>query len=313
VTHLGAPPHARRRFLTSSYGPRRSQPHFLLLLACSLLSGCSKDHEPPSSSGALSSTPTGTSAKKPPSLPRKPANSAAAPPVPTHSVASLGKTPRPVIDGKLTDEAWQTSGALVMVNVGNGRALSDDATMSGRVRLVWDEAALFVAIQAFDTNILGGFEKTNKDPHLWTRSCVEMMLDPDGDGDNLDYYEIQIGPQNLVFDSQFDGYNRPRGGTNGPFGHQDWSSNLQSAVVVNGTVDDPTDSDSGYVVEARIPWSSFGKAAHHPPQPGDTWRANFYVMHENAGVAWSPILGLGNFHKSNRFGRLTFATNAGTH
>ncbi len=36
------------------------------------------------------------------------------------------------------------------------------------------------------------------------------MIDPDGDGDNRDYYEIQLGPQNLVFDSQFDGYNQPR-------------------------------------------------------------------------------------------------------
>lgn len=295
----GCPPHSR---------------HLLTLwLAGVLQAGCGKDLERSSASAQPAPATAEASAKVSPSPPQKPASAKVArPPVPTHSVASLGKTPRPVIDGKLTDEAWQTSGALVMVNVGNGRALPDDATLSGRVRLVWDEAALFVAIQAFDTNILGGFETTSKDPHLWTRSCVELMLDPDGDGDNLDYYEIQIGPQNLVFDSQFDDYNRPRGGTNGPFGHQDWTANLQSAVVVNGTVDDPTDRDSGYVVEARIPWSAFGKAAHHPPQPGDTWRANFYVMHENAGVAWSPILGQGNFHKSNRFGRLTFATENGT-
>lgn len=48
------------------------------------------------------------------------------------------------------------------------------------------------------------------------------MIDPDGDGDNRDYYEIQINPQNLVFDSRSDSYNRPRPTPDGPFGHQDW-------------------------------------------------------------------------------------------
>jgi hypothetical protein len=33
---------------------------------------------------------------------------------------------------------------------------------------------------------------------------------------------------------------------------------------------------------------------------------NFYAMENNGGVAWSPILGQGNFHKAARFGRVTF-------
>jgi len=37
------------------------------------------------------------------------------------------------------------------------------------------------------------------------------------------------------------------------------------------------------------------------------WRVNFYAMKQNAGVAWSPILGQGNFHKASRFGKLTWA------
>jgi len=34
---------------------------------------------------------------------------------------------------------------------------------------------------------------------------------------------------------------------------------------------------------------------------------NFYAMKNNGGVAWSPILGQGNFHKASRFGKVTFA------
>jgi hypothetical protein len=36
------------------------------------------------------------------------------------------------------------------------------------------------------------------------------------------------------------------------------------------------------------------------------WRINFYAMKDNGGVAWSPILGQGNFHKASRFGRVTW-------
>ena len=44
-----------------------------------------------------------------------------------------------------------------------------------------------------------------------------------------------------------------------------------------------------------------------PPKPGEVWRINFYAMKNNGGVAWSPILGQGNFHKASRFGRVTWA------
>ena len=133
------------------------------------------------------------------------------------------------------------------------------------------------------------------------------MLDPDGDGDNKDYYEIQINPQNLVFDTQYDDYNSPNGNGRGPFGHEEWSANLTSAVVVHGTLDDDSDVDQGYTVEAKIPWASFTKAQHAPPRPGDTWRMNFYAMKNNGGTAWSPILGMGNFHRASSFGRVRWS------
>src|SRR5262249_33668045 len=129
---------------------------------------------------------------------------------------------------------------------------------------------------------------------------------------NKDYYEIQINPQNLVFDSQFDTYNAPKKEPDGPFGHQEWSAKLKSAVAVNGTLDKADDTDEGYVVEAAIPWKSFNKALKVPPEPGTTWRINLYAMEDNGGVGWSPILGQGNFHRASRFGRVLFATKGWT-
>jgi len=208
------------------------------------------------------------------------------------------------IDGKMDEPAWQnaaSSGEFVDVGTGvpNPRSL-----IQGRVRLLWDDAFMYVAFDVKDANVRGGFPTDAKDPHLWERDTVEVMIDPDGDGDNKDYYEVQINPQHLVFDSQFDDYNKPRGGPSGPFGHEEWSAALESAVVVQGTIDNDADKDEGYVVEAKIPWASFTKAGKVPPSPGSFWRMNFYAMQDNGGVAWSPILGMGNFHKATRFGRV---------
>ena len=135
------------------------------------------------------------------------------------------------------------------------------------------------------------------------------MIDPEGD--NKDYYEIQINPQNKVFRTRYDSYNTPKTEPDGPFGHEDWSPKIQSAVVVKGTLDakekKADDKESGYTVEAAIPWAAFDKAPSHPPKPFDNWRINLYAMKNNSGVAWSPILGQGNFHKASRFGKVTWS------
>jgi hypothetical protein len=211
------------------------------------------------------------------------------------------------IDGSLDEPAWGRAAATGrFVDVGSG-AVNPRIAVQGSARLAWDERFLYLGFEVEDGTIRGGYPPDAKDPHLWERDTVEIMTDPDGDGDNKDYYEIQINPQNLVFDTQFDGYNAPNGNGRGPFGHEEWSAGLESAVKLRGTMDDDADKDEGYTVEARIPWASFAKAKKSPPSPGDAWRMNFYAMQNNGGVAWSPILGMGNFHRASRFGRVRWA------
>lgn len=227
--------------------------------------------------------------------------------VPTLEVPRLRAGSTILLDGVLDEDAWKKAArtdAFVSPSTG---AIAEGSPVQGSARLFYDERSLYVAFEVADRDVTGGFDERARDPHLWTRDTVEVMIDPDGDGDNRDYYEIQIGPQNLVFDSRFDDYNSPRGGPDGPFGHQHWSSNVRSAVLVAGTIDDPSDVDGGYVVEARLPFSAFEAATHTPPRVGDRWRVNLYAMQDNGGVAWSPILGEGNFHKASRFGRVIWS------
>lgn len=220
------------------------------------------------------------------------------------SVPTLPSGASITIDGVLSEPAWAAAATTgPFVDVGSGSP-NPRIPVQGSVRLLWDEHFLYVGFDVVDATLRGGFPADAKDPHLWERDTVEIMTDPDGDGDNKDYYEIQINPQNLVFDSQFDDYNRPNGGGRGPFGHEEWTAALESVVKLDGTLDDDGDKDKGYVVEAKIPWASFSKAKSAPPVKGSTWRMNFYAMQNNGGVAWSPILGMGNFHKASRFGRV---------
>lgn len=227
--------------------------------------------------------------------------------VPELRVDKLEKGQSIKIDGKLDEAAWKTAAKTgPFVDVRTGRQ-NKKFPVKGSAKLLWDDSALYVAFEVQDPDVVGGFDEKKKDPHLWTKDTVEIMVDPDGDGDNKDYYEVQINPQNLVFDSRFDTYNQPKKGPEGPFGHEDWTAKLESAVSVDGTLDKSTDKDKGYVVEAKIPWKSFDKAKQTPPELGQTWRMNFYAMQNNSGVAWSPILGQGNFHRASRFGKVTWA------
>jgi hypothetical protein len=241
------------------------------------------------------------------SVSHNPAAANASTRVPMLRADKLPKEQKIKIDGKLDEEAWRTAPtAGPFLDVRTGRPNSA-FPVNGSVKVLWNSDALYLGFDVKDPDVVGGFDAKQKDPHLWTKDTVEVMVDPDGDGDNKDYYEIQVNPQNLVFDSRFEDYNLPKKEPDGPFGHQEWSSQLKSAVTVNGTLDNSADKDQGYVAEVMIPWKAFDKAKKAPPEIGDTWRINFYAMEANSGVAWSPILGQGNFHKASRFGRIQFA------
>jgi len=171
------------------------------------------------------------------------------PKLPSISVDRLETSDKINVDGKLDEAAWKNATALTLVDVKTGQA-PKESPVNGTARILWNDTNLYVGFEVQEASIVGGFPKGAKDPHLWTKDTVEVMVDPDGDGDNLDYYEIQIGPQNLVFDSQYDKYNEPKTEPDGPFGHEDWSSKLKSSVVLDGTIDKTEDTDKGYTVEA---------------------------------------------------------------
>jgi len=209
------------------------------------------------------------------------------------------------VDGALDDPGWsQSEETPGFVAPGDGAFLSS-SPVNARARMAWTDEAFYVAVTVNDAAPTSPFGRDDVDPHIWSKSSgIELMLQPGDPGDNRQYFELQVDVNEAVWDTRFDDYNTPitmeHGGKR--FGHQDWDAKLERAVSV--------DQKAGlYTVEMKLPWSALGNLrVPAPPNPGDTWRVNLYSFRDGQkqSLAWSPIMGKGNFHKTSQFGRVTF-------
>jgi hypothetical protein len=234
------------------------------------------------------------------------------PPAPDRSGGELPVVSAPRVsggvrlDGRLDEPFWSAAGDTGgFVHPGTGRPDSH-SRVKGAARVAWDQQNLYLALVIGDGAPVTPFAADQVDPHLWERSsAVEVMIQPGDPGNNSHYYELQVDPAGAVWDTAFDDYNQPitaspQGGRR--FGHQEWSSGVQKGIAIDR-------AGGRYTLELAIPWHAFQSPnASAPPRPGDVWRVNFYSFRDGQrdALAWSPLLGQGNFHRSARFGRLRF-------
>jgi len=202
------------------------------------------------------------------------------------------------IDGKLDEADWkaaETSASFVQTMTGA------DGSFAAKVRVAYDAQKLYLGYEVADDFLKCSF--TKPDDHLWEQDTIEVMIDPEGDAKN--YFEIQVSPTGLVFDTRYDTRRRPQ-----PFGELAWSSRTEAKVGLDGTPNDDG-ADKGYVVEMAIPWEALaaGPTKALPPAAEAIWRMNFFVMDAREkgqrAVGWSPPL-VGDFHTLERFGQVVF-------
>jgi hypothetical protein len=197
----------------------------------------------------------------------------------------------PVIDGKIEDDpAWQTALKLKgFVHPVKGTPVSEDTN----VMLLWNDDALYVAMFAKDEHLESKYEK--HDDELWHEDAFEIFLDPGAD--KKDYYELQVSPAGVVFDSYLPEYRQ---------NHNEWSSKMELSVTRKGTIRDHSDKDEGWAAEIKIPFAPM-KAS---PKIGDEWLANFFRVDFANGKAkygaWSAPM-RGDFHALDMFGRIVFS------
>ncbi len=220
----------------------------------------------------------------------------------------------PVIDGHLDDPAWLEaiwSDPFVDIE-GN---LRPAPTWDTRMKMAWDNTALYVCANLVEPHVWATL--TERDAVIYHDDDFEIFLDPDGD--NHLYYELEVNALNTVWDLLLIKPYR-----DGAPAVNAWDiAGLETAVQVNGTLNDPSDKDQGWTVEIAIPWTSLRECAGRaavPPLPGDRWRVNFsrvdwdlevvdgqYVKleHPEHNWVWSPQ-GLIAMHYPERWGIVEF-------
>jgi hypothetical protein len=203
---------------------------------------------------------------------------------------AIYKAAAPVeIDGKLDDAAWADAKKVTLVDpVTGGKMLPPTVMMAA-----WDESNLYVAFDSEDDNLQCTYKK--RDDPLYDQDAVEIFLDPDGDQKN--YYEFEVSPTNLIFDSFLSEYRKNK---------NDWNCAIQTAVATEGTLNNAEDVDKKWTAELAIPFKDVGVKA---VKPGDKWKANFFRLDTaKAGrktYAWSAPRN-NDFHNLDRFGQIVF-------
>ncbi len=128
---------------------------------------------------------------------------------------------------------------------------------------------------------------TKHDTVIFHDNDFEIFIDPDGD--NQEYYEMEINALNTEWDLLL----RKAYRDGGPAQNQWEIPGLKTAVHIDGTLNNPGDTDRSWSVEWAIPWKALVEFAHRsvPPRDGDQWRVNF------SRVEWRHEISGGQYRK----------------
>ncbi len=188
------------------------------------------------------------------------------------------------IEGLANEPTWQTapwSDDFVDIE-GEAKPLPAFRT---RMKILWDEEALYVLAELEEPHIWATLE--NRDDIIFYDNDFEVFIDPDGDNHN--YFELEVN----AFGTEFDLYlNRPYNTKGRALIGWDIAG-LETGIHIDGSINDPTDTDKKWQVEMAIPWKSMQIFAfeRRPPKAGETWRMNF------SRVQWQTEIKDGQYQK----------------
>lgn len=184
----------------------------------------------------------------------------------------------PVLDGKLDDAAWAAAPWTDDFVDIQGPKLPAPRYRT-RAKMLWDAEFFYIAAEMQEPHVWATLRK--HDEIVFHDNDFEVFIDPDGD--TREYYELEVN----AFGTIFDLFLHRRYKEEGPAEHGWNAQGLRTAIHVNGTLNDPTDTDKGWTLEWAIPWSAFKPPAWErpgfgekeraaaAPKPGEEWRVNF--------------------------------------
>lgn len=244
------------------------------------------------------------------------------------------------VDGVLDESAWQkVPKSPRFTDIITGKPTLYDT----RAAVLWDEKNLYVAYWVEEPNVAATL--THHNEPIYQNNDVELFI-----AGKDTYYEFEINALNTIYEVFFiweeayerGGYAavpefrrsnpevRPFNGVGftthprGPrLGSWAWTfPGMQTAVHIDGKLNQNTGQDKGWTVELALPWAGMkwlAKADDRalPPKSGDVWRIDFSRFNQykapapandSGGWFWSRH-GIWDSHIPECFPYVTFSTN----
>jgi hypothetical protein len=137
-----------------------------------------------------------------------------------------------------------------------------------RVKMLWDDNYFYFAAKLEEPHIWAYI--TERDAVIFMDNNFEIFIDPAGDTHH--YYELEVNALGTFWDLML---TRPY--RNGGRAINAWDiKGLKIGIDIQGTLNNPTDTDTSWSVEIAIPWDVLMETTTGlRPSGGDQWRVNF--------------------------------------
>ncbi|MEO6844120.1 MAG: carbohydrate-binding family 9-like protein, partial [Ginsengibacter sp.] len=236
----------------------------------------------------------------------------------------LRTTQKMMIDGKDDEKDWgKAPWTQVFTDIETGGQINSEH--EAKCKMLWDDSSLYLFVKFKERDLWASIR--NHDAPVFQDNAFEMFIAPGGETYN--YFEFQINAYRTVWDLFM-----PKPYRNGGIGLTSWDiKGLQKAVHLDGTLNNPTDTDRSWSIELAVPFSSVSMNGSHNPTIGTIWRMNFSrvqwdldtlngeyfrrkdkvtgkLFPEHYSV-WSPQ-GIINLHYPERYGYVLFSDTLST-
>ena len=174
------------------------------------------------------------------------------------------------IDGLEVEDVWQLAkwtNDFVDIEGQNKEA----PALKTRVKMLYDKKYFYFYAEMEEPHIWAKLK--NRDDIIYRDDDFEIFIDPDGDSHH--YYEFEWNAFNTLWDMVLE---KPYRVNQEPKLYFEYNvKSIQSAVHIDGTINDNSDLDNKWSIEIAIPWFALHKlaSANVYPADGDQWRVNF--------------------------------------